>query len=453
AGPRPAVTELRISAFRGVRGLRLPLGPLTLLSGPSGSGKSTVIEAYEVLARLASGERLREVFGTAPGGPRAFVPQQALPDALGRRGFRLGCTVTGPAGEVRLDLAVQAEPSLRVVGERLADQRRVLLATALRDPGRPVVQAEWHTAGVNAVTRAPLPDDQLCTSLLPLRVAGTTQGQRQVLAAAEQVVLALRSAFLCDPRPETMRETVAAGDETLRGSCDNLAAVLRRLRAESPELHAELVEAVSAGCAAGPLRDLRAEGCPGPEGGMIRAVAERADGRRVPVEWFADGELRHAALALVLLFGTHACHARAPREVPPGQQTLMVLADGLDRALDDRQNDALLALAARRCGQGRVRLLGTVTDAERAAGVPGVDLVRLGGERRTRTSAPAADPGRPTDGAAPAVPHSREGGGRTEAEAERVVAQPDRRATAPLLDSEQPGPLGPHASDSGRPGA
>ncbi|MFD9205550.1 biotin transporter BioY [Streptomyces sioyaensis] len=208
---RPAVTELRLSAFKTHRGVTLPLGPLTLLSGGSGSGKSSALQAYAILARLGSGESLARALAEVAGGPSGCVPTGARPDGQGRRGFRIGCTVDGPAGPVSLDLAVQAEPELRIVGERLTGGGETLLTTALTDPTRPAVQAAWHTAGATPVTRAPLPDDRLGTSLLPLRVAGKTAGQRLVLAAAEQVVVALRSAFVCDPRPEVMRAVGVGG--------------------------------------------------------------------------------------------------------------------------------------------------------------------------------------------------------------------------------------------------
>ncbi|KAA6213392.1 biotin transporter BioY [Streptomyces albofaciens JCM 4342] len=202
---RPAVTELRLSAFKSHRGATVPLGPLTLLTGPSGSGKSSVLQAYDILARLGSGARLGWAVEAAPGGAVGCVPAWARPDEQGRRGFRIGCTVEGPVGPVRLDVAVQAEPELRIVGERLTGGGETLLSTALTDPARRAVQAAWYTAGSTPVTRAPLPDDRLGTALLPLRVAGKTAGQRLVLAAAEQVVVALRSVFACDPRPEAMR--------------------------------------------------------------------------------------------------------------------------------------------------------------------------------------------------------------------------------------------------------
>ncbi|MFQ6200527.1 ATP-binding protein, partial [Streptomyces sp. NPDC000405] len=148
---RPGLTELRLSAFAGHRGTGFPLGPLTLFAGPSGSGKTTALRAYEALARLAGGAPLAEVFPD----PAACVPERARPDAQRRRGFRIGCTADGPEGPVRLDVAVQAEPELRIVGERLTAGGRILLETALRDPGRRAVQAAWHTAGSAPVTRAP----------------------------------------------------------------------------------------------------------------------------------------------------------------------------------------------------------------------------------------------------------------------------------------------------------
>ncbi|MEU1164536.1 hypothetical protein ABZ372_29765, partial [Streptomyces sp. NPDC005921] len=124
--PRPRVTELRLSAFARHRGASIPVGQVTLLAGPSGSGKSAVLAAYEALARLGGGAELGEVFPD----PVALVPERARPDAQRRRGFRIGCTADGPEGPVRLDVAVQAEPELRIVGERLTSGGLVLLETA-----------------------------------------------------------------------------------------------------------------------------------------------------------------------------------------------------------------------------------------------------------------------------------------------------------------------------------
>jgi energy-coupling factor transporter ATP-binding protein EcfA2 len=365
---------LRLSAFAGHRGARFPFGPLTLLAGPSGCGKTGALRAYEALARLGSGAALDEVFPD----PGACVPERARPDAQHRRGFRIGCTADGPQGPVRLDLAVQAEPQLRVVGERLTAGGRVLLETALRDPGRRAVRATWHTAGTAGVTRASLPDDRLGTALVPLRVAGRTEGQRQVLAAAEQMVVALRSVFVCEPRPGRMRGSVPVGTGRLMRGCDNLAAVLWRTRTECGRRHGLLVEAVRAGCA-GPVADVLAEEV---RGGRVRAVLDRGDGVRTGFERLGDGELRYTAMALVLLTGPGVLDVDPVGEVPAALQTLTVLCDDFGTGLDPRQRDELLGLAARMCERGHIRLVGAVSDVEWAGGVGEarqarvVDLVR-----------------------------------------------------------------------------
>ncbi|MET7812417.1 ATP-binding protein [Streptomyces sp. NPDC005395] len=356
---RPRVTQLRLAAFAGHRRAVLRLGPLTLLAGPSGSGKTSALRAYDALARLGGGAELGAVFPD----PGACVPERARPDAQRRRGFRIGCTADGAEGPVHLDVAVQAEPELRIVGERLSADGVVLLETALRDPGRRAVQAAWHTAGSAPVTRAPLPDDRLGTPLLPLRVAGKTDGQRRVLAAAEQMVVALRSVFACDPRPDRMREPVPTGSGRLLGGCDNLADVLWRTRAECGRRHAQFVAAVRTGCA-GPVADVLAE----PDvGGVVRALIDRGDGTRTGLARLGYGELRYLALTLVLFTGPGVLEVDPAGEVPAALQTLTVLADGFDRGLDVDQRAELLRLAARMCDRGHIRFVGAVADASWAA--------------------------------------------------------------------------------------
>ncbi|MFD7613209.1 ATP-binding protein [Streptomyces sp. NPDC059828] len=387
---RPVVTELRLSAFAAHRGGAFPLGPVTLFAGPSGSGKSSVLRAYEALAALAAGAELAEVFPE----PACCVPESARGDAQGRRGFRIGCTVSGPAGPVRLDLAVQAEPELRIAGERLTCGDRVLLSTALRDPGRGHVQAAWHTGGAAAVTRAPFPGELLGTALLPLRVAGRTDGQRQVLAAAEQMVVALRSVFPCDPQPSRMRAPVRPGDGRLLPGCDNLAAVLHRTRHECARRHARLTSMARAGCA-GTVSGVGTEEL---ADGLVRAVIDRSEsegadsGAGTPLGRLGDGELRFLAMALVLLTGPGVLSVDQAAEVPGALQSLTVVADGFDRCLDPGQAAGLAALAASICAEGHLRLVGAVSGdgafARELEGVAVVDLCRDGtGREDTATTA------------------------------------------------------------------
>ncbi|MFJ2903788.1 ATP-binding protein [Streptomyces sp. NPDC087212] len=366
---RPCVTELRLAAFAGLRQVSVPLGAVTVLAGASGSGKTRALRAYAALARLGHGTEIGQVFPD----PLGCVPQRARPDAQRRRGFRIGCTADGPEGPVRLDVAVQAEPELRIVGERLTSGGVVLLETALLDPSRRTVRATWYTGGASPVTRVPFPGDRLAATLLPLRMAGRTDAERRVLAAAEQLVVALRSVFACDPRPGRMREPVPTGSGRLLGGCDNLADVLWRTRAECAQRHGQLVAALRAGCA-GPVADLYARAL---TDGTVRAVLDRGDGHRTDLARLGSGELRYLALALVLLTGPGVLEVDAAGEVPDAMQTLTVLADGLDRCLDPRQRRELLLLAARMSRRGHVRVVGTVHDATWAAGVEGVSVVHL----------------------------------------------------------------------------
>jgi energy-coupling factor transporter ATP-binding protein EcfA2 len=437
---RPIVTELRLSAFKAHRGATFALGPITLLAGPSGTGKSSVLEALAALGRLAGGDELGEVFAgnsaTVRGGMAACVPQGAQPDAEGRRGFRIGCTVDGPVGPVRLDLAVQTEPELRIVGERLTGGGETLLTTALRDPGRRTVQAAWHTAGLVPVTRAPLPDDRLATALLPLRVAGRTEGQRLVLAAAEQVVLALRGVFTADPRPHTMRSPVRTGDGMLRSGCDNLSAVLRRTETECRTRHAALVGAMRAVCAP-PVEGLTV--LPAGNGTSVVAAVDRGPLGMVPVDRLGDGELRFLALGLVLLTGPGVLEVDTSGEIPAAVQVLTVLADGLDAGLDRQQTRELLSLAGMAAERGHIRLLGTLHDGTVAEGLGGVSVVgfRRGPAAGDRIPVDRA-PGRPTP--ADRVPADRVAADRASthgisadgipadrAPADRVPAQPKQR--------------------------
>jgi hypothetical protein len=388
---RPIVTELRLSAFKSHRGATFALDPITLLAGASGTGKSSVLEGLAVLGRLASGADLREVFtatrgrSVVRGGAEACVPQGARPDAQGRRGFRIGCTATGPLGPVRLDVAVQVEPTLRIVGERLTGAGETLLTTALRDPSRPTVQAAWHTAGAVAVTRAPLPDDQLATALLPLRVSGRTEGQRLVLAAAEQLVVALRGVFPIAPRPERMRGPVRLGDGRLRSACDNLSAVLARTEGECGIRHGMLVKAVGEVCS-GPVEGLTTlpallpgDGR-GPAVDAVIAAVNRGPLGMLPVDRLGDGELRFLALALVLLTGPGVLDVDTSTELLPAGQVLTVVADGFDLGLDRRQARELLRLAGLAAARGHIRLLGTVQDVGCAEGLDGVTLTVVGAE-------------------------------------------------------------------------
>lgn len=371
--PRPAVTEVCLSAFKSFRGAQLRLGALTVLAGPSGAGKSNVLEALAFLGRLGGGERVADALRPVRGGPGGCVPLGSAEDEQGRRGIRLGCTVEGQLGPVRLELAVQVDPEVRIVGERLTGGGEVLLETALRDPGRRTVQAAWHTAGHAPVTRAPLPDDRLASALLPLRVAGKTEGQRLVLAAAEQLVVGLRSVFSIDPVPRAMRGWTDARSGLLEPTARNLSAVVGRTQTECRIRHGLLGEAMRSLCGYG------VEGVTvtaDRQEAAVMAALDRGELGLMPVSVMGEGELRAMAFALVLLTGPGIL-AMDPAEIPGALQLLTVLAHDVDRGLDRRQVRELLALAARMCERGHVRVVASAHARSWVEEVPGVAVVEL----------------------------------------------------------------------------
>ena len=51
----PIITKLAISGYRSLRDVRLPLGPLNVVTGANGSGKSSLYRALRLLADIAQG--------------------------------------------------------------------------------------------------------------------------------------------------------------------------------------------------------------------------------------------------------------------------------------------------------------------------------------------------------------------------------------------------------------
>jgi hypothetical protein len=365
---RPALVELRLGAFKSYRDAVLPLREVTVLHGPSGVGKSNALEGLRVLAALAEGAEAEEALTGVRGGVRGCPP-------FGTDTVRLGCSVASPVGEVRLDLALRCTgDAVLLASERLTADGRLLLTTGALDASGARIDAAWHSDGRQGAIRAPLGARGLVTAQLPLRVAGATPGERLVLAAAEAVLTALRESFALDPVPMLMREWIRADDDArLRGSAENLSAVIARIEGECRIRFGKLVQAARAMSPTpvsglGALRSADADGTT-----RVSAALHLADGRRVGAELLPSGVLRQLAFATVLLTGPGVLQMSPAAEVPDAERLLTVLGEGLDLGLGAAQVESLLRLAVEVASRGHVRLLATTT--ERAA-VPGVFPVR-----------------------------------------------------------------------------
>jgi hypothetical protein len=356
-----------LTAFKSYRDGLLPLDAVTLLHGAPGAGKSNALEALVVLAALAEGEEADVALAAVRGGAGGCVP-------FGEEAIRLGCSVDGPQGEARLDVTVRVgEDAVLVVAERLALGGRLLVTTGGVDPVGGRIDVAWHSDGRQGDIRAPLSATGLVTAQLPLRVAGATTGERLVLGAAEQVLTALRETFALDPAPARMRAWVRADDAArLRGTAENLSAVIARIEGECRIRFGKLVQAAREMSAVpvsglGALRRREAEGEP-----WVCAAVDEPGGRRVGADTLPSGVLRQLAFATALLTGPGVLQMSPAAEIPDAERLLQILADGLDLGLPVERTAALLALAAEVAARGHVRLLAT---AGAALHVPGVRTV------------------------------------------------------------------------------
>ncbi|NYI03159.1 AAA family ATPase [Allostreptomyces psammosilenae] len=385
---RPTVEELRLTAFRSYRRATLRLAPLTVLTGPAGSGRSNVLDALDVLARLALGLPLDQALdGTADHDGRLTEPVRGglahCPPA-GSRGFQLGCAVATPDGTVRYDIAIATLPTPGIVRETLRGADDCLAEAVTDHHGAATLRTSWlHAARGRRRATADLAPDRPMLPQLPLRVPGATPAEERVLRATDAVVTALRHVFPLHPVPALMRAPVPVADSTLRPRADNLSAVVARMAGECRQRYGRLVRTLRE---ASPqqVADLRVVPDPPPPRAAERvtlAVHETPFGL-MPAPLLADGLLRHLAFATVLLTGPDLL-AVDGMGVPDGLRSLTVAADDLDAGLDAAQTAALLHLAAEMTAKGHLRLLTTLHDPTPAARVPSARVVRCHRDPRT----------------------------------------------------------------------
>ncbi|MFF4345095.1 AAA family ATPase [Kitasatospora sp. NPDC001540] len=376
---RPTVEELRLTSFKSYRRATLSMSPLTVLHGPSGAGKSNALDALTVLSRLALGEEIRPSLDGlgGPRGPLAAPVRGGLNGCVphGRNAIILGCTVRSGVGTIRLEVVVRTDGRVRIARESLTLDDRTLMETGEQDLTRGRVNVTWHNDSRQGDIRAPLPSGSLITAQLPLRVAGSSNGERKVLAAAEQVLTALREVFALHPVPAAMRGWNRPEPQArLLGTAANVSAVLDRLAHECPRRWARLLRAVQA-AAPHPLLGLGVARRGDGDRQRLLAVFDEGVLGRTGADQAADGMLRLLAFAAVLLTGAAVLDVDPAIEVPDAHRQLVLLAEDLGAGLASDQVAALLALAREVTGKGDIRLLATLQEPGPALGPDGVELV------------------------------------------------------------------------------
>lgn len=376
---RPTVEELRLTSFKSYRRTTLPLSPLTVLHGPSGVGKSNALDALATLSRLALGEPIGPSLDGIGGavGPLSLPIRGGLLGCVphGRNAIILGCTVRSAEGLIRLELVVRTDGPVRVAREWLTCAGQTLVETGEQDVAHGKINVTWHNDTRQGDIRAPFPNDSLITAQIPLRVAGSSNGERQVLAAAEQLLTALREVFPLHPVPALMRDWAEPErDARLLASAANISAVLARVKQECSRRYGRLLKAVQS-AAPHPLLGLDVARR-GPEASeQLLAVFDEGVLGRTGADQASDGMLRLLAFAAVLLTGAGVLDVPAV-ELPPAHRQLTVLAEDLAAGLGAEQVAALLRVAREVCEKEDIRLLAAVQDPGPARELgDGVELV------------------------------------------------------------------------------
>ena len=89
------LTRLDLRLFKCFEMLRLPLAPLTLLSGPNSSGKSSVIQALVLLHQTMREHEWSTRLALNGSGAHLGTVVDVVDEVHGRNGFEIGVTARG----------------------------------------------------------------------------------------------------------------------------------------------------------------------------------------------------------------------------------------------------------------------------------------------------------------------------------------------------------------------
>ncbi|WP_113700213.1 AAA family ATPase [Nonomuraea lactucae] len=352
------LTELRLTEFKTFRDAVLPLNDMTILIGRNSSGKSNALDGLDVLSRLAEGGDLADALDSRRGDEGPLRGGIAGCPPHGEDQFKLGCTVVNPeaAGEgyfwLEFDVTVRVGPEPEIVRETLTgfsgkrrktqDPKRnsmhALLDAKSVSAGAGTIEASWYNGRPGRGPRATFRSSRLVTAQLPLRLEGTDEVQRQITAAAHDVLSALRGVFHLDPVPHLMRQYTPGRDIRLRRTAENLSAVISHMRELDPQSFRKLVRHTQA------LVDHDVSGIE-----LIRSdlgdvmLALREGTATTPAREMSDGLLRFMAIATTLLRqGQDLDLSR--RDLPGETGSPMLVIEELENGLHPAQASQLLSL-------------------------------------------------------------------------------------------------------------
>jgi predicted ATPase len=366
------VEELHLTAFKSFSEAVLPLSEFTLLIGRNGSGKSNALDALSVLARLASGDDVRDALDGSRGDREPIRGGAEGCAPFGQDHFELGCRVRTGGEVVDFEVQVWLQPHLRIGWERLSvhsgvhagrvrlDGKDLLLSDENADPESGDLWARYYNGKRGVNPSVPFNASRLLLSQVPARVPTQSEATRVVHRAAAQVQEALQAIFVLDPVPALMRQYVNERDDDLRRDGSNLSAVVARLRREDPAALEELTSVVKE-LSEQPVRRVDTERSS--LGDVLLVLHERDpwDGRRtakIPARLMSDGTLRFLAIGTAVLSAPRVGTTRGrPGEDVEGQRTLVL--EEIESGLHPTQAGRVLELIRDESASRQIRTLAT----------------------------------------------------------------------------------------------
>jgi predicted ATPase len=224
----------------------LELRPLTVLVGTNASGKSNALEALQLLAWLASGQRLSELPHVMRSGQLRV--RGTVDDLVRRRttgGTELGCTIDAAGDEpelvFRVRLAIDADHLPRIRAESLhAGSTDGVPLYEVEEPARPgstdvsVAYNNFMRGGKKP--HIPATDQQAIFTQLgtPARfLEKHVEAQQKIPGAIQRLRTALETVLFLDPVPSRMRDwSPKTEGRRMRGDGSNLSSVMWELDAK-----------------------------------------------------------------------------------------------------------------------------------------------------------------------------------------------------------------------------
>lgn len=224
------------------------LRPLTILVGPNGSGKSNALEGIEVLSSIAAGNRLREITDLdREGALNVRGGLQGCP-RYGTNNFTLAFSAfipwRGKPGPFKYSVTVTPLPEPRITAESLEFDGTMLFRETLSVGG--LTSADIRVEYNNFARGGKKPQTAVSATRSVLSQYEHFATKNRKLQESLHLIRAvrdhLRTSFVFDPKPSSMRRYERIGHDSLLRDGSNLSSVLYNLNENGNTKLAELFD-------------------------------------------------------------------------------------------------------------------------------------------------------------------------------------------------------------------